>query len=220
MRSKTAPRYADLEQRREPVQLRAVRSRANILEVAAALLEDVGLDAFNTNLLAERANVRVRTIYRYFPNKFAVIAAVGEELMAKWADWNAAHLAAIGVPNSDWRTVLSRMIAEWFANVSQESGGWAVLQALGAIPQLRALDRAAFEGIAKRWEDTLHRRAPHLGADAVPLSFAIVSTFYGFIDSYVRVPPEHRAHIARELETMIAGRLAPVFDDQLFREAM
>ena len=48
------------------------------------VLDEVGVDGFNTNLLAERAGVRVRTVYRYFPNKGALLAAVNAEVVAEF----------------------------------------------------------------------------------------------------------------------------------------
>ena len=59
-----------------------VRSRATveiILEAAAQLLESVGEDGFNTNALAERAGVSIGTLYRYFPDKQSIIAALARQ---------------------------------------------------------------------------------------------------------------------------------------------
>lgn len=202
---------ADLGKRHEPVQKRAIEARNHILQVARTLLEEVGLDAFNTNLLADRADVRVRTVYRYFPNKFAVIAAIGEELMSKWAHSNTAYLEAIAQQDSDWRASLSQMIAEWFKDVSHENGGWAVLQAMNAVPELRDLDRAAFQRLSRTWEATIRSRAPTFVGDSMALSYAIVITLSGFTDSYMRVPAEFRPQLARELEAMLVARLTPLF---------
>ena len=65
----------DLAQRLAPRQARSRATIEHVLEVSAELLEEVGLDGFNTNLLAQRAGVGTRAIYRYFPNKFAIILA-------------------------------------------------------------------------------------------------------------------------------------------------
>ncbi|MBO9601173.1 MAG: TetR/AcrR family transcriptional regulator [Novosphingobium sp.] len=203
----------DLSARSEPVQERAIRSRAHILAVGSTLLEEVGLDAFNTNLLAERADVRVRTIYRYFPNKLAVIAAIGEDLIGKWANWDAPYFAEMVRPASDWRAVLSGMIGEWFGVVVRESGAWAVLQAMSAIPELRERDREAFDRIAQSWERAIRARAPEAQVDFAALANGVVSTFYGFIDSYMRVPEAVRPHIPAELHAIVSARLSAVFDN-------
>ena len=43
---------------------RAQETVDQILDNAAILLDEVGVDAFNANLLAERAEVAVRSVYR------------------------------------------------------------------------------------------------------------------------------------------------------------
>ena len=70
-----------------PRQARAKASVAVILEAAAQLLEAHGEAGFNTNVVAERAGVSIGTLYRYFPDKRAILAALAEDEMA------AANLA-------------------------------------------------------------------------------------------------------------------------------
>lgn len=62
--------------RRTPVQERAQRTRLLILETAVQVLEEDGLERFNTNRLAERSGFSVGTIYQYFANKQAILAAL------------------------------------------------------------------------------------------------------------------------------------------------
>ncbi|MDP3489668.1 MAG: TetR/AcrR family transcriptional regulator [Phenylobacterium sp.] len=49
-----------------------------ILEAAAQLLERDGQEGFNTNAVAERAGVSIGALYRYFPNKRALMHALAE----------------------------------------------------------------------------------------------------------------------------------------------
>jgi AcrR family transcriptional regulator len=49
---------------------------AAILEAAARILERDGLERFNTNRVAEAAGVSVGSLYQYFPNKTALLAAL------------------------------------------------------------------------------------------------------------------------------------------------
>lgn len=62
--------------RRTPVQERAQRTRLLILETAVQVLEEGGLEHFNTNRLAERSGFSVGTIYQYFANKQAILDAL------------------------------------------------------------------------------------------------------------------------------------------------
>ena len=58
---------------------RQERSRAlyeAILDAAARILTVQGREALNTNLVAEKAGVSIGSLYQYFPNREAIIAAV------------------------------------------------------------------------------------------------------------------------------------------------
>ena len=59
---------------------RQERSRASIdfiLDAATQVLEREGEAGFNTNAVAERAGVSIGTLYRYFPDKQAILKAMG-----------------------------------------------------------------------------------------------------------------------------------------------
>ena len=47
---------------------------AAIVEAAARILEEDGIDAVNTNSVAKRAGVSIGSLYQYFPSKAAVLA--------------------------------------------------------------------------------------------------------------------------------------------------
>jgi AcrR family transcriptional regulator len=54
-----------------------------ILEAAAQVLETAGEPGFNTNAIAERAGVGIGSIYRYFPDKHAILVEMGRREMAR-----------------------------------------------------------------------------------------------------------------------------------------
>ena len=62
--------------RKIPRQSRARASVDVVLEAAAQVLEAAGEAGFNTNAVAERAGVSIGTLYRYFPDKQAILRAL------------------------------------------------------------------------------------------------------------------------------------------------
>lgn len=62
--------------RRTPRQQRSREIVDSILEAGRRLLAEGGEAALTTNRIAERAGVSVGSLYRYFPNKEAVVAAI------------------------------------------------------------------------------------------------------------------------------------------------
>ena len=62
--------------RRVPKQARARDTVAVIFEATARILEREGRVGFTTNRVAERAGISIGTLYEYFPNKQAILAAM------------------------------------------------------------------------------------------------------------------------------------------------
>ncbi len=71
------------EQRVIPRQQRSLATVDVILEAAAQVLEIAGEAGFNTNAIAERAGVGIGSIYRYFPDKHAILVEMGRREMAR-----------------------------------------------------------------------------------------------------------------------------------------
>ena len=61
--------------RRRPVQQRSHRTVEAIFEATAQVLLESGEAGLTTNRIAERAGVSIGTLYQYFPNKEAILAA-------------------------------------------------------------------------------------------------------------------------------------------------
>jgi AcrR family transcriptional regulator len=64
--------------RKSPRQARSQATVTAILDAAARVLIERGYAATNTNVVAELAGVSVGSLYQYFPNKDALIAALHE----------------------------------------------------------------------------------------------------------------------------------------------
>jgi AcrR family transcriptional regulator len=64
--------------RNEPVQARAALRIEALLDAAAAVVDEHGIEHLTTALVAERAGASIGTIYRYFPDRVAVLVALAE----------------------------------------------------------------------------------------------------------------------------------------------
>jgi AcrR family transcriptional regulator len=64
--------------RKAPKQERGQRRIASILEAAAEEFARVGFDSTTTNAIARRARTSVGSLYQFFPNKEAILAALTE----------------------------------------------------------------------------------------------------------------------------------------------
>lgn len=67
--------------RNRPTQKRALQTFDLILTTTAILLEEVGFDKLNTNLICKRCELSPPALYRYFPNKYSILEELGRQLM-------------------------------------------------------------------------------------------------------------------------------------------
>ncbi|MDP3493656.1 MAG: TetR/AcrR family transcriptional regulator [Hyphomonadaceae bacterium] len=123
--------------RAAPKQERAVQTRERLLDIAGALLAEVGIERISTNMIAARAGVSPAALYRYFRDKYAILEALGRRFMdrqnvALFA-WLETHkpggLEALSAHTED----LLRATADVTAS---EPGGVWIERALRAVPQL------------------------------------------------------------------------------------
>ncbi len=71
----------DMLTKTQPLQERSRQTYEAILAAAATLLEEVGIDSLSTNMICARANLTPPALYRYFPNKYALLRELGIRLM-------------------------------------------------------------------------------------------------------------------------------------------
>ncbi len=198
------------ELRVAPKQARARETVRHILDTAALLLEEVGVDAFNTNLLAERAGVRVRTVYRYFPNKTAVILALAEQSFAEWDAWAESELAHVG-KDGDWRAAMEASTRELIRLVRELPGQAAIRRAMRAIPELYALDQQDNERLAEMYARAIRRVAPDLPlARARRVARCLIESSAAILDLSIDQTPAASRKLIDELVAMQLAYLESV----------
>ena len=204
---------AQLAPRRQPVQERARKTVEGILDTAAALIEEVGVEAFNTNVLAARAAVRVRTIYRYFPNKMAVLCGVAERLAEEWDGWFDGF-RALSDSDSDLPALWSGYVDTFVGGIRRVPGGLAIRRAMRALPELQAIDRRDNQRLARQLAAVLERRGvalprPRLATAAQML----IETAVAILDlALVESPAQARA-LVEELKRFHLAYLEQSIDD-------
>ncbi|HEX7825130.1 MAG TPA: TetR/AcrR family transcriptional regulator [Mycobacterium sp.] len=77
----------DTQPRLRPGQPRSEQSRTAVLRAASGLMQEVGLRAMTTELIAARSGVSKATIYKWWPNKYTVaVEAFLSEMLAEAPD--------------------------------------------------------------------------------------------------------------------------------------
>ncbi len=146
----------NLVPRGKPKQLRAHVAFERILTATAELICELGIDRITTIQVAERAKVNVSTLYRYFPNKYALVTYLAQQLSERQ---NAAvndYLAAVD-PSLPWEQVLDGIV-DAMVGVSRKEVAFVPLQrALMAVPELREEYRRSSEDVSELLTEFLRR---------------------------------------------------------------
>ncbi|MBT4522265.1 MAG: TetR/AcrR family transcriptional regulator [Halieaceae bacterium] len=140
----------ELLEKNKPRQQRAVRTYENILVAAAQLLVEVGVERISTNLIAERARIAVPALYRYFPNKYSVLHALGATLMdrqnqvcQKWLEDNLG--------NTLEAEDIYCLLRETYDVTTAQLGGLEIIQSLRAVGPLQDVRLTSHRLVAQQF---------------------------------------------------------------------
>lgn len=152
--------------RATPHQDRSQRTMERVLDAAAELLEEVGFERLSTNMICKRAGLTPPALYRYFPNKYAVLKELGERLMdaqnALLEDWD---------PDADDLTrQIEHFLRETLTVTRQfKAGGW-IMRSLHATPILSNVRLESHRRMATLMTEKALERWPDLNPDTAYVS--------------------------------------------------
>ncbi|MEC8081314.1 MAG: TetR/AcrR family transcriptional regulator [Pseudomonadota bacterium] len=125
--------------RSEPVQSRSIKRTQQILEVTSNLLETVGLNDLNTAIIAKEVGISVGSLYHYFPNKHAILYAMGkswldsiEEVLNDIEEWPVESLSL--------EDFIDQVVDINLRTYRQQKAVLRLVQAMFSVPELRELD--------------------------------------------------------------------------------
>jgi AcrR family transcriptional regulator len=194
--------------RLRPVQQRARDTVQLILNSAAELLEKKGFEGFNTNALAEHAGIAVRSVYRYFPNKLAVIVALMARQSEDWEEPFAKTLQVLADPDQDVLRAYCGVIEAWVEHFSAVAGSREIRRAMQAVPELRAFDLADGDVMARRIAEALKLRGIETPTPRLEMIVRMgVTSFDAIFDEALFRHGEVRQEFVDEIELLIASYL-------------
>ena len=147
-RANAAP--VDLETKTLPSQARSRSTFGAILRVAGEILNDDGLDGLSINAVCRQAGLTPPAVYRYFPNKYALLKALAERLMEAQDDAVLAVARRRTPAHSE--PALAEEMREILRDVAAVTaafpGNVFILRALRVTPILRDVRRASTAKVA------------------------------------------------------------------------
>ncbi|MET0302608.1 MAG: TetR/AcrR family transcriptional regulator [Microbacteriaceae bacterium] len=169
--------------RNEPVQARSTARLAALLDAAAAVIDEIGYERLTTAMVAERAGASIGTVYRYFPDRIAVLQSLAARNAERTTERSLEELRGDGHEN--WAQALSAAFGV-FTEAFRHEPGFASIR-LGDVLDLRPVTtRPAWGVLSDRMFDVLVERFGLDGSDeareaftsAVVMSDAIAARAY------------------------------------------
>jgi len=186
----------------------ARRNLDKIVEAAAEVVAERGVNA-PMHAIAKRAGVGVGTVYRRFPDRAALIAALGRHYVTSI---NQAVEAAVTSAPDAWSAI--RDFVAWVA----DPGRGALAAALAKVPEETFTDMGRFEEDQWRWVqqlDELVRRAqadgtmrPDVSAEDIIHLLDVFTCHPDALPASVAAQPTRYLHFV--LDGMQAAMATPV----------
>lgn len=206
---KPSPNKPSLRTKITPRQQRASDTFERILDVAAQALADEGFERLSTNLVCERAGLTPPALYRYFPNKYALLRELGERLMHKQDalidKWINADVLAAGAPALEG--ALKGLLLDTYAVTRDTVGGIWIMRATRAVPLLQKVRMQSHERVTAAQAALLCAALPMLPPTQVELVCRVVANLVHASVEMLLEEPCDPDQVSEVVASMIAGHL-------------
>jgi AcrR family transcriptional regulator len=192
--------------RKLPKQERSQATVEAILTATTRILTEAGYDQLTTNRVAELAGVSIGSLYQYFPNKEALIFALGEHHANEMAQLAQHHLGGLG--DGSIIDVLRQIVKAVLAAHAVNPQLHRVLHE--QIPRsevMRQLDDAKMEKMLRSF---LEQRQDQLQPQNLDLTVFIVGrTIKALIHGAIMDRPEllNNGELEQEIMTLLSSYL-------------
>jgi AcrR family transcriptional regulator len=209
-RSPRDPDTTDGRMRSLPQQERARLAVERILDATGELLDEAGFESLTTTAIAERAEVNIATLYRYFPDKFKVVHEFA--VRRDRERWEAIRpLLEQFATSPDWRRALDALIAGSVRLRLEYAGGRTLRRALQSSPELWQVNRELDVRASAVMAEAIRQRKPRIPKPQAQLIAATMITAGStLLDHAVSEHDDHRKAVAEALKLLrsyLAGYL-------------
>ncbi len=139
--------------RTAPIQQRSAARLDALLDAVALVVDEVGFDRITTAMIAERAGASIGTVYRYYPDRVAILHALRERAVLRFRQRFIEELE-INEPEAWWGAVDCAITA--FVGLYRSEPGFRILR-FADREHAPIADRSDFESgfFARRLADIL-----------------------------------------------------------------
>jgi len=199
----------DLSHKKRPTQQRAAATYERILEIAAEVLADVGVERLSTNIVCERAGLTPPALYRYFPNKYALLCELGRRLMQAQNECalNWASVEAFRGSTDDLAQALQGLLIQTYEVTAQTVGGVWIMRAMRAVPAVQQVRLESHALVTNAQVELLAQAFPGAPREQLQLvSRIVVELIYATVEMLFDEEMDIPA-VASTVASMIASQL-------------
>jgi AcrR family transcriptional regulator len=167
-----ALRMPELGHKKLPEQKRAIETYERILQCTAELLAEVGFEVLSTNLVCKHAGLSPTALYRYFPNKYALLHELGVRLM------NAQNVLveqclqpeALLDPEQHLQPALVQLFLETYRVTQDTTAGVWITRALRAVPTLQDVRIRSHQTVTDEMQQGLSTLHPDIDTEQLRIT--------------------------------------------------
>jgi AcrR family transcriptional regulator len=199
--------------RRAPQQARGQRRIDAILDAAQQVLAEAGYQGATTNAIAARANTSIGSVYQFFPNKDAIMQALGLRYLEHCRGVFGPLLSpqAAALPLEEW---LDRIVDALDTTQRTTIGFKELFCGAAATPELADVDDAMHHQFVLGLDGVLAQRAPALDPTRRRIRAEVcVRTTEALMALLAESAGERRALVLAEIKAILAAYLERPFDD-------
>jgi AcrR family transcriptional regulator len=196
--------------RRQPIQDRGQRRVERILDAAAEVIAEVGVDAASTNAIAARSDTSVGSLYQFFPNKEAIVQALATRYLGLFSQLKdrlfAPEIAHLPLPE------MLRGIIEPIAAFNVEHPAYRYVYAATTVPGsiAAAADAELCATMVANIEALIERRTPWISAAQRHATAVVqVESAHAVMFYASELPLADRPALIDELIRMLVRALEP-----------
>jgi AcrR family transcriptional regulator len=198
--------------RHTPQQTRSQQRVDLILDVAAELFAEVGYESATTNAIAERAGISIGSLYRYFPDKDAILRALSnrhyEQVQALFDDVFTKD--AVYLPLD----VLIDRLVDAFVELHIACPAYKhILLGSDVSADIAAASEALDQEIIERMAGILQLTAPNLDEQRAHLVATVCKAQFKALLALITPSSsqEFLAQVTAEMKRMLVAYLEPIF---------
>lgn len=195
--------------RTEPIQQRSAERLDALLDSAAQVVDEVGFDRITTAMIAEHAGASIGTVYRYFPDRVAVLEALRSRSMMRFRT-RVAHEIQESDPQNWWQALDGAISV--FVDLYRTEPGFHIIHFAERQTFDGNSDEAGEDSFAARLATVLSEEFGLDGGDDLLFRLEVaVEIADGLLSRAFRQDPEGDSRFIAECRAIVHGYLVAYY---------